>query len=522
MTKRLLQTRNSITVNKDMVSRANIRKKEHIIVKGVTHMISDTTMNGIFYPGSEVKALVNAIGTDRVTMPSGHPVGDSGEFISTSDPLALTSNFIGAYAFNFSIQDDRVISDVAIDPIFASTSEDGKTILNAIESGESIDISTGFYLNVEEKDGYGSDGEPYNMIASNLYIDHSAFLPNETGAKNKLEGVGLHTNSAKSSDGLMVDTDVALLNINASTPAMRLPIAPDSHVWNEAQALSNVRAFTNSSDKPSTSYRKFFLNFDQDNVDSFDSYTDLFADVIGGVPHAVKQPISNAGDNAHAQAYVNRFKESKTNTKSFIKSVINKIFSVVGGEQTAVNDDDFVYRDKSGKLHMQQYKYTNGELAFTGEPIEVVKIANEYKPIINEPESTNMDKAKLIAILATNGVTVKSDISDEELATAFNTAMQPAAPVVDTATNAKIDALTATVESLTATITANSDKELTEAVASVVALNKGIDEATAKVMGLTACNAFLAANGQPAFSANHGKHTQVNADESCASLTLEA
>lgn len=549
MPKRLLQTRNSVTINKDMVSRQNIRKKEHIIVKSVTHMISDAVMNGIYYPESEVKALATNIGTARVTMPASHPTGENGEFISASDPWALTSNFIGAYAFNFSIQGDRLISDVAIDPLFASTSDDGKTVMNAIENGTPIDISTGFYLNVEDKEGFGKDGEPFEMIASNLHIDHSAFLPNEIGAKNQTEGVGLHTNSAITLDGQTVDTDVALLNINASTPAMRLPLAPDNHVWNESQALKNIKAFTNSTDKPSTSFRKFFLNFNQDDVDNFASYTNLFADVIDGVPHAVKQPIANAGDNDHAKVYINRFDEEPTNNKQgFVKKVLNKFFSVLTGNELSHDDihskiydklnensniectrswpinvksDHFIYRDYNGKLYQQACNSVNGEITLIGERFEVEKMPEEFKPIINSMESI-MDRKEIIALLVNKGISVKEDISDDDLKAALNKALGGKAdePQTNGLTIEDITkAVNAAVEPLKIQINASADKELDTAVAAVVAMNKGIDEATAKTMGLTSCNAFLAANGHVALGVVGGQH-QNNSKDNCSSLSL--
>lgn len=543
MRKRLLQTRNSITINKDMVSRQNIRNKEHIIVTGVTHMISNTTMNGIFYPESEVKALAANIGTSRVTMPASHPTGENGEFISASDPWALTSNFIGAYAFNFSIRGDRLISDVAIDPLFASTSDDGKAILNAIETGSPVDISTGFYLNVEEKEGFGSDGEPFDMIASNLNIDHSAFLPNEDGAKSKLEGVGLHTNSA-SLDGVTIDTDVALLQTNASTPAMKLPLATDNHVWNESIALSNIKAYTNSSDGPSTSFRKFFLNFDQDKVDDFDSYHNLFADVINGVPHAVKQPIANASDNEHAKVYANRFSEVATNSKDgFVKRVLNKVFSIMQSNELShedthnkiykklnegrsdsvssfwpmeVFDDYFVYRGDNDKLYRQSYSSVDDEITFIGERSEVERIV-EFKPIINSGDS-KMDRKDIIALLVNKGVSIKEDISDDELKAALNKAL---GDKVEPQNNANQDepewakVLAAKVDGLQTQVNANSDKELTKARADVVAVNKGVDSGMAAVMTLEHCNKFLASHGQSAVGVN-GQHKQTNSDEAVA------
>lgn len=516
MSKKLLQTRNAMQINKSMVSKQNIRDKEHIIVKGAVHMLLNTTMNGIFYPADEVKALANAIGSDRVTMPSSHPTGENGEFISASDPWALTSNYVGAYAYNFSVQGDKLISDVAIDPVIANTSDAGRSIINAIENSEPIDVSTGFYLNVDEKQGYGSDGEPYEMVASNLMIDHSAFLPNEIGAKNKLEGVGLHTNSARLKDET-IDTYISDIQVNASTPAMRLPLAPNDYQFNADQALERVKAYTNSTDKPSTSFRKFFLNFDQDKADEFDSYTNLFADIIDGVPHAIQSQVANV-DNDHAKAYVNRFdSEMKGNKQSFVKKVINKIFGAITGADLTVNDSDFVYRGENDKLYMQQYNTDSGELSFTGEPIEVVKIANEYKPITNTTESI-MDKAELIALLAANGITANADMSEADLKAALNTALsnKPAEPVVDTATNSKIDALAATVEALTKTLAANADKELTQAREAVIATNKGIDKEMAEVMTLEHCNKFLASHGHVAVNARTAQHNKQSDDVSAA------
>lgn len=547
MTKRLLQTRNSLSVNKDMVSRQNIRKKEHIIVKGVTHMISDSTMNGIFYPEGEVKILADNIGTARVTMPASHPTGENGEFISASDPWALTSNFIGAYAFNFSIQGDKLISDVAIDPLFAATNEDGIAIMNAIENGEPVDISTGFYLNVEDESGIGKDGEPYQMIASNLHIDHSAFLPNEVGAKNKLEGVGLHTNSALTLDGKTIDTDVALLQVNASTPAMQLPLANETYQWSESKALINIREYTGSNEQPSSNYRKFFLEFDQDDVGNFEAYKYPFADIIDGKPHAVKAPVTSMREiNAHAMTYHERFEEVAGDNGGIMNKALNWVKSIFSANELShdnihekiysklnANRDPelhsmwpvdifetyFVYRGDNDKLYEQSYIVAEDELFFTKEPVEVIKETTYTRVFNNKPESI-MDKAKLIALLAANGITANADMSDADLEAALNTALsdKPAETVVDTATNDQITALTATVNSLAATVLATSNKELDTAVTAVVAMNKGIDEAAAKAMGLTACNAFLAANGQPAFSVHGGQHQQNNQDSVSADL----
>jgi hypothetical protein len=453
-------------------------------------------------------------------MPSSHPTGENGEFISASDPWALTSNYVGAYAYNFSVQGDKLISDVAIDPVIANTSESGRAIINAIENSEPIDVSTGFYLNVDEKQGYGSDGEPYEMVASNLMIDHSAFLPNEIGAKNKLEGVGLHTNSARLKDET-IDTYVADIQVNASSPAMRLPLANADYEFNIDQALERVKQYTNSTDKPSTSFRKFFFNFDQDNAESFESYTNLFADIIDNVPHAIQSQVVNS-DSEHAKAYVNRFdSEMKGNKQSFVKTAINKLFKLISGEEVTTNESDFVYRGKNDIMYMQQYNTEGGELSFTGEPIEVVKIANEYKPITNQKTESVMDlKAKIVAVLAAKGISANADMTDEELEAKLNEELvgkdKKLEDVANTATNDAIAALTATVNALQTSITANADKELTQARESVIATNKGIDEEMASAMTLSHCNKFLASHGHVAVNARTTQHNK--SDEVSAAL----
>lgn len=549
--KRLLQTRNTLKINKDRVSRKNIRNKDHIIISGVSHMIGDAVMNQIHYPLSVTNELSDSLNNKRIIMPSSHPVGDQGEFISASDPLALTSNFVGAFAFNFSMQDDKLISDVAIDPKFAESTESGKDIINAINNGDPIDVSTGFYLNIDEQNGFGSDGEPFIGVASNLFLDHVAFLPNEEGAKNKLDGVGLHTNSAVDLNGNTIDTDIVNLINNASTPAMQLPLAPDNHVWNESAALARVKTFTNSAEKPSTNYRKFFLNFDQSNVDSFESYTNLFADIINGVPHAVKSPIESASNNENAKNYSERFSANNESviTKAWnaIKSVFsinkelshsdidNKIHEKLNEGRTddmrhfwpmEIFSDKFVYRGDNDTMYMQSYALVDEKVIFIGERKEVERVV-EFKTVTNNNGDLLMDRDQLIALLANKGITVNTDITDADLKAKLDEAIggkgEPKADVknnaltVETMTlaiNTAVDtAVAAAVKPLQEQLTANADKELNDLAKQVGGLDAGISEEIAKTMGVNALTAFLAKRGVVAFNSANREH-KTNTDDS--------
>ena len=494
---------------------------EYFVIENVSHMIRGAVMNGIKYGDEVFDKLANSLMSSnaRIPAPLSHPSDEQGNFVDANDPITFPSHNIGAFDTDWRVNGDKLMSNTYIPADSINNPRaDNKWLSERVNNKQAIDRSTGLYLNIDDTiTGYGIDGEPFDGDVTEIFeLNHSAILnPDiEPGAKNNGEGVGMFTNAK----GDKIDVDEFDMVANASTPAMQLPLAPNSYVFDESKALVNIKTYTNSSDKPSTSYRKFFLNFDQDNVDSFDSYTNLFADVIDGVPHAVKSQVSNI-DNDHAKSYANRFNnEMPNNNQSFVKRVLNKIFTAVGGEQTAVNESDFVYRSESGKLHMQQYNCVDGELSFMGEPIEVIKIANEYQPITNNKGSI-MDKAQLIATLVSNGISANADMSEAELQAALNTALSIAKPVVGIATDDAIATLTKTVNSLQASITANSSKDLDVAVASVVAMNKGIDEATAKAMGLTACNSFLAANGNVAVNTGGYQH-RVNASQSLTDVAM--
>jgi len=557
MPKRLLQARNTLTINKDRISRKNVRDKEHIIISGVAHMIGDAVMNKIHYPMAETQSLSNSLGNKRVVMPSSHPLGDNGEFISASDPLALMSNFVGAFAFNFSIKDDRLISDVAIDPVFANTSANGKQIIDAINAGEAIDVSTAFYLNVEDVEGFGSDGEPFTGVASNLCLDHIAFLPNESGAKNKIEGIGLNTNSAIDVDGNELDTDIAELFNNASTPAMSLPLAPKSFTWNESAALNRIKKFTNSETKPSTNFRKFFLNFDQTNVDSFGSYTGLFADIIDGVPHAVKSPIESAVNNDNAEKYNQRFAANKDGVLSKTWNVIKSLFTNDKHELSHDNISDkireklnegrsdgdrhfwpidvfdtyFVYRADGGTLFRQSYAMTDDEIVFIGERTEVERVV-EYKKFTNDNGDRVMRK-KLIQALNAAGVKTEN-LDDDAILTAYNKlhkddeglteeeilkrkkkkkTVEPKSNSGDDKVLSAINSLGDRLDKMQSDINTNSDKELNELAKQVVNLDIGLTEDVAKVMGVNSCKDVLAKNGVAAFNTG-GAQYQHNNQES--------
>lgn len=540
--------RKALHLNSNLTANAVITNKsiygaDHIVVEGAGSIICDTVMNEIYYIKEEVVALANRTNSD-IHAPSGHPVDEKGNFISAGHPMATQQNFIGGISNNYRMNGDRLVRDIAINPEIANRSDDGKEIIRRIDKNEDTDTSTGLLLNLEEKSGIGNDGEPYKFIARNMELDHDAILLRERGAATSLQGVGMFANSKGD------EFDVDEYTINASFPAMQLPLAPADHVWNESAALARIKTFTNSDKKPSTNFRKFFLNFDQDNVDSFDSYTNLFADVIDGVPHAVKAPIESATNNANAQAYNQRFAANKD---GFITKAINVLKSIFKGNELSHSDiheaifvklnegrqenrcnlwpmdvfqTSFVYRGENDTMFRQSYAIDGDDIVFIGERTEVERVV-EYIPVTND----NGDRIMREKILkALNAAKVKTEgLDDDALFAAYNELNKAQKGDKDDQSQANtelekvlasVNTLTEKVDTIQTSLKTNADDELNALAKQVGELDKGITEDTAKTMGVNALKEFLAKSGVPAFNTSGGQQQQNNSEDGCSSLTL--
>jgi hypothetical protein len=187
-----------------------------------------------------------------------------------------------------------------------------------------------------------------------------------------------------------------------------------------------------------------------------------------------------------------------------------------------VFDTHFIYSDENGTMFKQAYAISDDEVIFIGERKEGEMVFKETTN--NNGDSTMLDRKQVIALLAGKNISVNADISDADLEAKLTEAINAKA---DPAPNVNADdqpkgltledvtkAINAGLKPLQEQLTANADKELETVVAQVVALNKGIDEAAAKAMGLAACNAFLAANGTPAFNTSgQRQHHQANAND---------
>lgn len=527
------------TSTSDNVTEQRIGNHDYYVVSGAGSIVGNTTMNGIYYPVDEVKKLA-ASNVGRIPAPVSHPKDENGNFVSASDQVAQNDYGIGAFSFNYRMDGDRLIRDVAVPKEPSLNADKHKVVIDRIINNQDIDTSTGVCFSPLATNGVGKDGEEYEMVATNMSLDHDALLPFEVGASTTLMGTGLFANSSG-------DTS-EVVEYNASMPAMSLPLAPLDTDWDKAEADKLIRDYTESGDEPSSTYRRYFLYFDRDNVKEYGAYKLPFATVIDGRPHAVLSAINNASsrlsqteglseaDKKRAQRVIDMYQAKaervrsaeSNNSQGTFKKAWNKIKSLFKGNELSHNEiysaiyemlnqgagdnwhrypcdiysSYFIYYDRNGdgeKHFKQGYHVTEDDkVEFDGEPYEVERTI-EYKTVTN---GDNAMREKILAAL--NAAEVKTDgLDDDALFAAYNELMKTQESGSDeTEKDKKKEAVNSTevpdwfkpfASQLTA-MNSSAEKELEDTAKKVAALNAGIDEAAAKAMGLEACKSFLAKN----------------------------
>lgn len=499
-----------LQVNQE-VSKRRVRGKDMVVVHGAVHMIGDSVMNGIFYPMEEMTDLCNRLEGKRVTMPASHPTDDGGNFMSANDPLALMSNFVGAYAENFSIKGDKLISDVLIDPELAELSDSGKEIMKRIKSGDDLDMSTGFYFTPQMADGIAPDGEEYEKVAANLEMDHSAFLPYEDGAKMSNEGVGLHANCL---DQNGQECDMSTFEVNASAAGKNFPLAETGTKWDADAAVKRIREFSNSKDAPSTNYRKYFMYFDREDSENFTAYKLPFVDIIDGRPHVVPKAIgaiegalSGARgetvdipeeDKKSVKSLLDHYKAkqesaSNSNESAFSKALkalkdafgITDGYNSVSGVEAAINKSDEVQRMDMKEVRNMVSKYGNmdKEKVDNMSDQEVKNVMDRMFKIAGENmKGKNEDEKK----------PSREDMKEEQDKMAKGNSAE--APAWASALMSKVEALETAV---------NSQQDTQKQPLIEMAVNMGISEATAKAMPVEDLKVMVGNSGEVNFNAGY-------------------
>lgn len=517
MKKKLIHcnSRSSATVSTKRLHCGRVAGKDiytdFMVIENTCHMVFDSVMNGMLYPKEACMELANHLmaTNKRVPAPLSHPSDADGNFLSASDPITFSAHNVFAFDTDWRIVGDKLVSNTYIDMKRAAENPEAQWLIERTNGKQPIDRSTGLELMVREEDGFGPDGEPYNLVCHSIVnLDHSAILDpdREPGAKNNAEAVGMFTNA----QGDSIDVVEVEIAANASTPAMRLPIAPRDTNWDGAAAEGRIREYTGSTEAPSSNYRKFFMYFDQANADQFTAYKLPFADIINGNPYVIPAAISAIqGALSGARGGVDIHDADKQRIQEFVtayQSRIEREQATMANTSNASNTNGTNSGRNANADHQE-----GGIASIINKIIEVFgfkpKAGYNADVLINNNEADQM-KEKIIAALSAAGVQTDG-LSDDALMEAYakrcgasdanngcdTTPAQDKAMVDNAKLLEAINALTAKVESVELAANAAAKTEIDAMAEQVAGLNIGLTANAAKLLPKAELESILAKNG---------------------------
>jgi hypothetical protein len=109
-----------------------------------------------------------------------HPVDKKGNPVSANSPQTLTEWQVGQL-FNTRLVGGKLLTEAWVEVERAKgLNANSKSTLKALQDGEMIEVSTGYFAQLEETEGTygkGKDAEEYVAIQRNIVPDHLALLP---------------------------------------------------------------------------------------------------------------------------------------------------------------------------------------------------------------------------------------------------------------------------------------------------------------------------------------------------------
>jgi hypothetical protein len=163
-------------------------------IRDVVPVIDNIVMNNGLYPADELAQSYESL--SGVPAPIGHPQDEQGNYISAMRGDALRNYYAGVTVENARKEGERYLVDLEINEAQAAAHPDGQRMIEAINSGESVHVSTGLMLQREPEEGI-SRGKRYGWRATNIQFDHLAILLDEKGAATPEQGVGILANCAE-------------------------------------------------------------------------------------------------------------------------------------------------------------------------------------------------------------------------------------------------------------------------------------------------------------------------------------
>ncbi|MDD3034696.1 MAG: DUF2213 domain-containing protein [Bacteroidales bacterium] len=157
-------------------------------------MIKEGVLNGsdgpILYTSEELAKVPQVWNTKPVVVQ--HPTLN-GKSLSACDPDVLEKYRVGMI-MNTSWDGQRLKAEAWLEPSRLEAVD--SRVLNAVQKGEMMEVSTGLFSEIEPKPGVFK-GRHYKGVVRNLRPDHLAILPDSIGACSIADGAGLMRNSRK-------------------------------------------------------------------------------------------------------------------------------------------------------------------------------------------------------------------------------------------------------------------------------------------------------------------------------------
>lgn len=181
----LLTQRATLQLTANKLERRQLDGREHVIVPAT--IIVAGVLNGELVPPEALADF--AEGWNGRPVPIRHPQDEAGNYIIANDPGVIESQVVGQL-FNMAFDTDRIKGEMWLDVVKAQRlGAEATTLLQRLEAGEVVELSTGYYAHVEPSAGTYK-GQSYTGIQGDLVPDHVALLPDEVGACSVADGCG--------------------------------------------------------------------------------------------------------------------------------------------------------------------------------------------------------------------------------------------------------------------------------------------------------------------------------------------
>jgi hypothetical protein len=167
--------------------------EEHLVFPVIAAKVG--VMNNVFYSKDVLEKSASLWNGTAVTVT--HPKNNN-ENTSVRSP-AMSEKFEVGKFFNVNFEDDALKGQIWLNKKYMA-SKGYQDVLEKLENGEVIDVSTGLLAFTNSKKGVYNN-KKYDKEISGMFPDHLAILPNEAGACSIKDGCGtMRVNALSFSD----------------------------------------------------------------------------------------------------------------------------------------------------------------------------------------------------------------------------------------------------------------------------------------------------------------------------------